>query len=192
MPPKQKSRGNDSRQRGCRQKRATLTTQTVEQIVREQTVGTTSKRRLARALPPKQLYPPIVTRLRTSLVEPTNPPSGNYVTELDLGSFVLGSWPWTTNIDKMTSVASLFGSYCQLQVVAMKVYGMADRAQYTASAFTWKVSFYDNWPYQTGAGDATHVTLSSIDRPFRNSAVVGRDYFAFTWPANDQARWWDI
>ncbi len=54
----------------------------------------------------------------------------------------------------------------------MKVYSMADRAQYTASAFTRKVSFYGNWPSQTGAVDATYVTLSSIDRPFRNSAVV--------------------
>ncbi len=49
-----KSRGNnDSHRRGRRQKRATLTTQAVEQIVREQAVGTTSKWRFGSCIASK-------------------------------------------------------------------------------------------------------------------------------------------
>ncbi len=34
--------------------------------------------------------------------------------------------------------------------------------------------------------------MSTIDRPISNEEVVGRDFFAFTWPASDQARVWHL
>ncbi len=60
------------------------------------------------------------------------------------------------------------------------------------SALTWRLDFYGNWPSAIGTADAEHIVLSTIDRPLSNENVTGRDYFAFTWPANDQARVWHI